>query len=413
MNNNKTPISPSLGPSRIALLDIFRGFALLGIFVVNIRYMSSSVIYPNGFSWMKEGVNNSIAWWLLEQFFNSKFFPIFSFMFGVGFGMQINKMEEKGTFTSMFFIRRYGILFVFGLLHIVFIWGGDVLALYAIAGMLVLLIRRLTVRYILILSLLILIFPFYGHILHYIDRLFIHAGFPSILTLKDYSYQDIVAINIDGSFIDNLKFRLSEYSVYYRSPEYFPLLIAMIFIGYSAGKLKFYKKIPETLAALKWYALFSIPFILAVHYLHSNLVYDKTDFKWYILMTKIWTISNVLQAFLYLYIISWLHHKKYLLPVLEPLAYAGRMSLTNYIMQSLIGFILFNGLFIGLYGTLGNAWLGLISVIVYIILIIASKYWLRYFRFGPLEWIWRQLTYNTILSIITNNKTNNIKTIES
>ena len=94
MTDQTKQISPSAPANRIALLDIFRGFALLGVYIVNIKYMSSSVVHPEAFSWMSEGTENEITNWILINFFNGKFFPIFSFLFGVGFGMQINKMEE-------------------------------------------------------------------------------------------------------------------------------------------------------------------------------------------------------------------------------------------------------------------------------------------------------------------------------
>ena len=107
MKNLTSKLAPSTAATRIALLDIFRGFALLGIYIVNLRFMTSSVLHPEAFEWMKNGVNNQVTNWILDQFFNGKFYPIFSFLFGVGFGMQINKMEEKGTFSSFFFMRRY------------------------------------------------------------------------------------------------------------------------------------------------------------------------------------------------------------------------------------------------------------------------------------------------------------------
>jgi uncharacterized protein len=392
---NQQQLIPSNASGRIQLIDIFRGFALLGIFVVNIRFMSSSVLYPEHFDWMTEGKANSVAQFILKQFFNGKFFPIFSFLFGVGFGMQMNKMEEKGKFSILFFIRRYIILLLFGLIHIIFIWGGDVLALYAIAGMLILLIRRIKVLYIVILAIGILLFPFYAHLLNYADRLFVRMGFESIIALKDYSFQDIMNIKMHGSFIENLRFRLLDYTVYYRNPEYFPILISMIFLGYSAGRIKFYNRIPEFLKKLKPFIIPTLIIIISFRIFNDLFQHYNSSFAWYELITKLSKISNVLQAFLYLYIIGLLYTNNYFKIILEPLAYAGRMSLTNYFMQSIFGVFLFHGLCFGLFGQLGLAWLGTIALIVFLLLLLASKIWLKYYRFGPLEWIWRQLTYMT------------------
>lgn len=410
MKNNLQKIAPSTPASRIALLDIFRGFALLGIFVVNIRFMSSSVLHPEAFEWMKEGTWNHIMNWILSNFFNGKFYPIFSFLFGVGFGMQINKMEEKGSFSNFFFLRRYFFLMLFGVLHVVLLWGGDVLALYALAGFLVLLLRKVPVKYILILTAIILIFPFYGHIYNFLNAYLTDAGHKPLSFLHDYNYADIVGINTSGSFAENLRFRLYEYTVYYRNVEYFPALLTMIFSGYVAGRFKFYNKIAETLKKLTPVAVIGFIGVVLFRYIYSQsteLMYE--NFKIYVIFSKLLIISNITQAFLYLYIISFLYEKGIFIKFLQQMAFAGRTSLTNYIMQSVAGLILFNGMFFGLYGKLGLAWLGLISLAIYILFITGSKLWLSKFRYGPLEFIWRELTYRTTLKFIKNGNNNTIK----
>jgi uncharacterized protein len=403
MPHQPLPISPTTGTNRIALLDIYRGFALMGIYIVNIRFMSSSVIYPEAFEWMHNGTLNQITWWILDTFFNNKFFPIFSFLFGVGFGMQMNKMEEKNKFSNLFFIRRYSILLFFGIIHILIIWPGDVLALYALAGMIVLMIRKIPLKYLLILTTLILLFPFYGLIRNYLNEWTINNGWRPLLFLYDYDLQDIVKIKTEGSFLQKVGFRLHEYTVYYRNVEYFPILISMIFLGYAAGRVKFYNKIPQSLGKLKYVALVAIVFILMYHMLVGYLDEIKS-FKAQILLKKMHIISDSLQAFLYLYIIGWLYERKILIKFLEPLAYAGRMSLTNYIMQSLVGVFIFMG-FIDLYGQFGLVTLVFIAVVCFSLLVLGSKLWLKFYRYGPLEWLWRELTYNTKLNIgIQKNK---------
>jgi uncharacterized protein len=402
MNGKANTLTPSTSASRIALLDIFRGFALLGIFVVNIRYMSSSVNHPEAFAWMKEGALNHFADWMLTNFFNSKFFSIFSFLFGVGFGMQINKMEEKGNFQSFFFLKRYFFLMLFGVVHVIFIWGGDVLFLYALAGFVVLFLRRIPVKYILILALLILLCPFYGHIYGYLMNSTL-----SFTKLKNYSYNDIVAINTGTSFIGFVKFRLYEYTAYIRNVEYFPSLLAIIFFGYSAGRYKFYKKIPETLKKLTPVAILALPAVILFRIYYNSFDQLPTDnYKLYLFLVKMNIVANMTQSFLYLFVLSELYEKKILARLIEPLAYAGRMSLTNYIMQSVVGLILFNGMFFGLYGKLGLVWLEVIVIVSYVSLIIGSKLWFDKFRYGPLEFIWRELSYKTHLKFLKNGNNN-------
>lgn len=393
-------LSPSIPTKRIALLDIFRGFALLGVFVVNIEYMSASVIHPDAFTWMMEGTANNITDWILVNFFNGKFFPIFSFLFGVGFGMQLNKMEEKGSFSGSFFMRRYFFLAMFGLVHILFIWGGDVLLLYSLAGFLVLVLRRVPVKWIMIMAFAILLFPFYGHILGYVTNWYAGIGYD--IMAQPYDYDQIKEIYVNGNLWDRMYFRLLEYTVYYRNAEYFPNLLFMIFCGYAAGRYKFYQKIPETLNKLSRLALIVALVVVLFRLVHPTLV-SSADGYFKILLDKINILCNAGQAFLYLYIISFLYEKRILIKLIEPLAYAGRMSLTNYITQSLIGMILFSGAFFGLYGQLSIAYLVLISLVAYALMIAGSKYWTTKFRYGPLEYIWRELTYKVHLKFLKNN----------
>ncbi|MBN1950905.1 MAG: DUF418 domain-containing protein [Bacteroidales bacterium] len=398
-------LTPSLPSNRIALLDIFRGFALLGIFVVNIEYMSSSVIHPEAFTWMNEGKANSITDWILVNFFNGKFFPIFSFLFGVGFGMQLNKMEEKGSFSASFFLRRYFFLLLFGVVHILFIWGGDVLLLYSLAGFLVLLLRKVPIKWILTGASLILIFPFYGHILGYINGWYWDMGYD--IMVKPYTYDQILAINVDGSIWDRMNFRLLEYTVYYRNVEYFPTLLFMIFTGYAAGRYRFYKKIPETLGKLNLVAVITFLLIILFRLVHPMIsVPAEENYKLFLLLEKLNIICNIGQAFLYLFILSFLYEKRILVKLIEPLAYAGRMSLTNYLFQSIIGMIVFSGFFFGLYGQLNITALALIALGVYALMVGGSKLWTQKFRYGPLEFIWRELTYKVHLKFLKKENNN-------
>ena len=403
MNSQPKNLAPSTAANRIALLDIFRGFALFGIFMVNIRYMASSTLHLNAFQWMTEGPNNKIATFIFEYFFDGKFYPIFSFLFGVGFGMQMNNMEEKGKFSIFFFVRRYFFLFLFGALHVVFLWGGDVLALYALAGFLVMLIRKVPSKYIFVASILILLCPFYGHILTFIDTLFVQHGYHSIVAIPDRTYSEIVHSHSDGSFLLRLNRRLFEYSVYYRNVEYFPTLVFMIFGGYLASRYKFYNKISETLRKLSYLAIAAVIVILVIRFVDASYSHlGKENFKWYVILVKLKLIASIAQSFLYLYIISYLYKYNFFLKLMTPLSYAGRMSLTNYLMQSVLGMLLFGSSFLGLYGKLGNAWLGFIAFVSYFVLVAASKLWLNKFRYGPMEYIWRELTYRTSLKFSQN-----------
>src|SRR5690606_2525541 len=117
-------IKPTKKNKRIDLLDIFRGFAVLGIFVVNIVIMNSTFLNQDEFAKQWTSNIDQISETILQLFFYTKFFPIFSLLFGLGISMQALKLQNNNKLSFSFFARRMLILFIFGLLHIIFLWSG-------------------------------------------------------------------------------------------------------------------------------------------------------------------------------------------------------------------------------------------------------------------------------------------------
>jgi len=116
-------------------------------------------------------------------------------------------------------------------------------------------------------------------------------------------------------------------------------------------------------------------------------------------LIKIMVLSDVAMGLFYLWVIGWIYYKTKWNKILLPLKYVGRMALTNYIMQSFIGLILFSSIGFKLYETLSPSESFLTAISVFIFQVIFSKIWLKHFKFGPLEWIWRCLTYKELLQI--------------
>ncbi|MGB3774998.1 MAG: DUF418 domain-containing protein, partial [Leeuwenhoekiella sp.] len=117
------------GSQRIEILDVYRGFAIFGIFVVNIVIMNSTFLNQDTFLAQFTGSLDLLTSRILQLFFYTKFFPIFSLLFGVGIAMQALKLRSKNRALWPFFARRMLFLFLFGIFHILFIWSGDVVHL--------------------------------------------------------------------------------------------------------------------------------------------------------------------------------------------------------------------------------------------------------------------------------------------
>lgn len=137
--------------------------------------------------------------------------------------------------------------------------------------------------------------------------------------------------------------------------------------------------------------------IVFLYLLPNYAIYSNPEFRPYFI--KLMVVSDTFTGIFYLWLIGWSWYKIKLKFLLKPLRYVGRMALSNYIMQSLIGLFLFSSIGMALYETLSPVDTLLIAIAVFFVKIIISKIWLSYFRFGPLEWLWRCFTYKKILPI--------------
>lgn len=392
---------PTKEKKRIDLLDIYRGFAILGIFVVNIVIMNSTFLNQDEFAkqWTSSIDQTTVK--VLQLFFYTKFFPIFSLLFGLGISMQALKMLDENKLSFSFFGRRMLILFFFGIFHIIFLWSGDVLNLYAILGLFTTLMIKRSNKLILILSALFIFFPFYDQFFEFLFNL---INFQPEIYLKNHTGESVNQIIKNGTYIEGLKLRVLEYLS--NIPMLFgflaPIAISMFLLGLYLGKTKIYNSLEPFIQRLKKPMLLlaiitniyriTFLFVLVNHEIFKVVNYRE-------ILIKIMVLSDVAMGLFYLWIIGWIYYKTKWKNLLLPLKYVGRMALTNYLMQSFIGLLLFSSIGFKLYETLSPSGAFMTAISVFIFQVIFSKIWLKYFKFGPLEWIWRCLTYKELLPI--------------
>lgn len=392
---------PTKAKKRIDLLDVYRGFAILGIFVVNIVIMNSTFLNQDEFAKQWTSNIDQLSEKALQLFFYTKFFPIFSLLFGLGISMQALKLFEKNKLSSLFFARRMFFLFIFGALHIILFWSGDVLNLYAILGLLTTIFINKSNKLILTLSAIILFFPFYDQLFEYLFKL---LNFQPETYLSDYTGEAVNQIIRNGTYLQGVKLRLLEYLS--NVPMLFgflaPIALSMFLLGLYLGKNKIYESLESFIKQIKKPVLL-ITIITNIYRILFLFVLTKLEiYKIELLRTflvKLMVISDVIMGLFYLWLIGWLWYNTKWENILSPLKYAGRMALTNYIMQSFIGLILFSSIGYKLYETLSPSQTLMTAILFFIFQVILSKIWLTYFRFGPLEWIWRCLTYKKMFPI--------------
>ncbi len=392
---------PTKAKKRIDLLDIYRGFAILGIFVVNIVIMNSTFLNQDEFA--KQWTSNIDLFSVktLQLFFYTKFFPIFSLLFGLGISMQALKLFDQNKLSFAFFARRMFILFIIGALHITFLWSGDVLNLYAVLGLFTTLMIKKSNKLILSLSVLFFCFPFYDQLLEYFFNL---VNFRPETYLSDHSGATVNQIIKKGNYLEGMRLRFLEYLT--NIPMLFgflaPIAISMFLLGLYIGKNKIYKSLDSFVLRIKKpMLLFAVItnayrlmflFVIVEHEIFSSKINRQ-------LFIKTMVLSDVVMGLFYLWVIGWLYCNTKWKKIISPLRYVGRMALTNYVMQSFIGLILFSSIGFGLYETLSPSETLSIAITVFIFQMLFSKIWLGHFRFGPLEWVWRCLTYKELLPI--------------
>lgn len=393
------PTTPT--QQRIELLDVYRGFAIFGIFVVNIVIMNSTFLNQDEFAKQWTSGIDHLAERILQLFFYTKFFPIFSLLFGLGIAMQTITRSEKGIQDRWFLPRRMFFLFIFGLLHIVLFWSGDVVHLYALLGFALVYFIKCSNKTLLLLALLLLLFPFYDQIL---QGIFTLLQFQPEAILIDQTGATVHHIITQGSYFEGMVLRLKEYI--FNIPMLYgflaPIAMAMFLLGVYLGKNKIYNALDQFIDRVKKPAIALAVISNAYRLLFLFVLTDTAMYRTAMLRTlfiKLMVVSDVIMGLFYLWLLGWLWYNTQWKKILSPLKYAGRMALTNYIGQSAIGLFLFSSVGLSRYETFSPSQTLLVATSVFLVQVIFSKLWLTYFRYGPLEWLWRCLSYRKWLSI--------------
>jgi len=374
-------MAPVRKEERIQILDILRGFAVFGILVVNIGGFAAPAFWPGYTAPENLPWYDALAGKLVQFLAEAKFYTIFSFLFGLGFSVQLGRAAAKGRDIRSFYPRRLLILFGTGILHAVLLWTGDILRLYALLGFALLAFRKRSNR-----ALLAWAGIFFG--LSFLLQAFFNGeagagGIPgldlvgmarSAYTSQSYlGYLIFQAVASLGIFV---------YLLLTQGPS----VMALFLLGLLAGRLRYFEQLPEQRSLAKAILLAGLALGLA----GNSLMVFSSD-GWLISLGL--TLGAPALAAAYISGLALLSLRPAGVRLLAPLAQVGRMALTNYILQSLVCSFLFYGFGLGLYEKVGAGLLLLISFLIYLLQIPFSLWWLKHFQFGPLEWVWRSLTY--------------------
>ncbi|MYE68704.1 MAG: DUF418 domain-containing protein, partial [Gemmatimonadetes bacterium] len=396
------PITAPVAKSeRIAAIDVLRGFAVLGILMVNVQgFARISSAYSNPASGRVLEAADQWTWAAIYLFFDTKFISIFSLLFGVGIAIMSERMASRGLSGTGLHYRRQLWLLVIGLMHAFLIWHGDVLVAYALCGFLLYPLRNLAPRWqlwiggvavsvvVVLLGLILLALPY----LPEADRADLMAEWAHPQEEID---AEIAAFR--GSWTDQLPERASLYLlgigsvfpfyVFWRAGGLMLVGMALYRLGVVTGARSavFYRRmavlgLATGLPLCVWGASAMVrPGVESDQVMFSTLLLNYVGSIGVFLGYVALVILMVKGGWL-----SWLRRR---------LEAAGRMALTNYISQSIICSLIFYGHGLGLFERVSA--LGQVGVVVAIwaLQLAWSPWWLARFRFGPVEWIWRSATY--------------------
>ncbi|WLR42088.1 DUF418 domain-containing protein [Bacillus carboniphilus] len=377
-----------LGKERIISLDVIRGFALLGILLVNMPSHSGSDLF------FLSGMDKQVLLFF-HLFIQTKFYTIFSFLFGLGFYIFMTRAEKKELAVNRLFSRRLFFLLLFGILHFALFWEGDILTTYALVGFILILFYKRKPRTILIWAISLMTFYLLLLLLGSLSGTSIYEIDEGMVNYSIEEGEEKVAAYTSLSYLDLVKWRWADSAVEYFSNNLFIVfdILAVFLIGLLCGKLKVFNRVKELKNRFRRLQisslLLSVPTSIIIYKMFA-LTEDVTYIfsLWQLLFI---TLSGITLATFYITTITLALEKAFWSKMLNPLRYVGQMALTNYLAQTVITFIIFYGF--GLFGQITLSQGVIFSIILYILQIAFSYIWLKNYQFGPMEWLWRWLTY--------------------
>jgi uncharacterized protein len=370
------------GLPRLISMDAMRGFAIFGIFMVNIQEMGMPFEWTMNPHYL-EGAD-VWAWAATRTLFESNFVAIFSMLFGAGLILQMNSAMKKGVAFGPLYLRRLAVLMIMGILHGTLLFLGDILLLYSVLGFVLFLFRKLEAKTLLIIGALPLLIALAGA--------FLLDGMGDLQT-PDEEIQTQLRVRNEGTISELLTRRAIGFGgwMILSSLWFNWRVLSMLFLGAALMKLDFFEE-----RRASWHkraALLGLTIGLGLEALTTWAAWEEISGILSPLLASLHELSSLGLALGYMGGIALLVHSNTLSWLIRAVSAVGRLSLSNYIFQSVIANILFTFIGLAWFGERTRWELMGIVCLTYTAQVALSLLWLRFFRMGPLEWAWRAVTY--------------------
>ena len=389
---------------RVELMDVLRGVALFGVFLMNLTVFAQAGVMSTEQQLLSlptapldHALAQVLAWLAMD-----KANTLFAFLFGLGFYLQMQRLEARGVDFVPLYRRRLAVLLVFGIIHFVFLWTWDILHLYALAGFVLLAFRSLGNRDLVAVGLICAVLGRIG------EKAFVEFGASASVGADPFAdaavferqqlaqageYFPIVRNFFEWAMVDYLLSGMILGWLFYA--------LGRFFIGAWTGRHGWITRAADFLPGWRRVLRVTLPAGLllegiAVLLSESPLLPEYEHREFFAQVLHLGAVPVLATGYVAAVVVGF--QTRFGRHLLVPFAAAGRMALTNYIAQSfVIGFVLFGvGPGLALAGKIGTAALTGIVVVVYAAQILVSRLWLARFQYGPLEWLWRALTYGNL-----------------
>lgn len=405
-----SPATPLAETDRAEILDALRGFALCGVCLANLFTGFALWDVPGGVppAQLPTAATDPAAAFLIRALVDGKFYSLFSLLFGIGFAVQLQSATVRGDAQLLTYRRRLWVLLGIGLVHLLFIWPGDILAFYALVGLLLVRLRHTSDRAIGRWAVVLLLLPVPLWAIFWLGGgwkapvpltpagPFYALGAFIDKPLHITSFYQLVA-NSDWGFF----YKAMRSGIFYRAGDLLfqwrvCKVLAMFLLGLWVGRHQVFRQFDAYRPLLRRVAFGGLALGLAASllnaYFNQSREYNEglaPGLSFAVLYAL--GVGPLALGYAATFALAW--RRPGAQRVLRQLAPLGRMALTCYLSQSIIALFLFSGLGLGWVGKVGPTLLWPLAAGIVGVQLLGCRWWLAHFRFGPVEWVWRSLSY--------------------
>ncbi len=406
-----TLLTPVAAFERIQTMDVLRGFALLGILLMNIEAFVGPLF--GAITGLDPALTGADRWAdaLIYIFVQGKFYTLFSLLFGMGFAVMMARAAAAGRPFGALYLRRTAVLLLIGLVHMVLVWSGDILTIYALIALVLLLFRNTAqsrlpkwgVAFYVLPSLLVLALGAAGSLAQ---------GNPEAAAAMNQGMAGQAAVMGDaleaqrqaygsGSYLEASARRFEDFKLMLSHVVMMMgwQILGMFLLGawfVRSGAIARPQEYPGLYRRLRGLALpAGLAMMLVSFWMMPTADYARMDLGWGV-ANALAMLGSLLMCLGYVgWVVAGVQSVQWA-PRWKVLAPAGRMALTNYLTQSLVCTLIFYGYGLGYFEQLSRAWQVPFVLVLFSLQVAFSHWWLARFRFGPAEWAWRALTYGQL-----------------